>query len=85
MNENNEQPTCPHVTAHVRDVENDPLYGIDADEFADLEERDEFWDDDFDYEDRMTDAEADADTLRSCGWGMDEDYGHYGDFDAPWA
>ena len=26
-------------------------------------------------EDSMTDAEADADTLASAGWGMDEDYG----------
>jgi len=25
-------------------------------------------------EDRMTDAEADADALASAGWGMDEDY-----------
>jgi len=28
-----------------------------------------------DYEDGMSDAEADADTLRSAGWGTDEDYG----------
>lgn len=26
-----------------------------------------------------SDAEADADVLRSAGWGTDEDYGHYGD------
>lgn len=26
-------------------------------------------------EDNMTDVEADADTLSSCGWGTDEDYG----------
>mgnify|MGYP003145156689 CR=1 FL=1 len=32
------------------------------------------WDDSF-YEDNMTDAEADADTLASAGWGTDEDYG----------
>lgn len=32
-----------------------------------------------DYEDGMTDMEADADTLRSCGWGTDEDYGYYGE------
>lgn len=32
-----------------------------------------------DYEDDMTDMEADADTLRSCGWGTDEDYGYFGD------
>lgn len=28
--------------------------------------------------DGMTDAEADADTLASAGWGTDEDYGYYG-------
>lgn len=27
----------------------------------------------------MTDVEADADTLRSIGWGTDEDYGYFGD------
>lgn len=27
------------------------------------------------YEDRLTDVEADADTLRSAGMGTDEDYG----------
>jgi len=32
-----------------------------------------------DYEDNMTDAEADADVLKSAGWGTDEDYGYYGD------
>jgi predicted nucleic acid-binding Zn-ribbon protein len=26
-----------------------------------------------------SDAEADADVLRSAGWGTDEDYGYYGD------
>lgn len=26
--------------------------------------------------DGMTDVEADADALRSCGWGTDEDYCH---------
>lgn len=29
-------------------------------------------------EDNMTDAEADADTLRSAGMGTDEDYGNFG-------
>ena len=28
---------------------------------------------------RMTDVEADADTLASAGYGTDEDYGYYGD------
>lgn len=27
------------------------------------------------YGDGMSDVEADADTLRNCGWGTDEDYG----------
>lgn len=30
-------------------------------------------------DDGMTDAEADADTFRSVGWGTDEDYGYFGD------
>ena len=34
--------------------------------------------DDGEYDDGMTDAEADADTLASAGWGTDEDYGYYG-------
>lgn len=41
------------------------------------------WDDDYDddpeYGDGMSDVEADADTLRNCGWGTDEDYGYCGD------
>ena len=28
-------------------------------------------------EDRLTDVEADAMTLASCGWGTDEDYGMF--------
>ena len=31
--------------------------------------------DNIDYEDNLTDVEADADTLASAGWGTDEDYG----------
>ena len=27
----------------------------------------------------LSDVEADSDTLASCGWGTDEDYGGYGD------
>lgn len=34
--------------------------------------------DDDSHEDKMTDVEADADTLRSAGYGTDEDYGYYG-------
>ena len=29
----------------------------------------------------MTDAEADADVLKSAGMGTDEDYGYFGDYD----
>lgn len=36
-----------------------------------------------DYDDERDpfrdDVEADADVLRSCGWGTDEDYGYYGE------
>lgn len=35
--------------------------------------------DDFDGDDLMTDAEADADTLASAGYGTDEDYGYFGE------
>lgn len=31
------------------------------------------------YEDHMDDVDSDADTFRSCGWGVDEDYGYYGE------
>ena len=37
--------------------------------------------DDEPMECRMTDVEADADTLASAGYGTDEDYGYYGDDD----
>ena len=41
---------------------------------------------DLDYgfwpEDGWSDAEADADTFASIGWGTDEDYGWYGGEDA---
>ncbi len=30
------------------------------------------------YEDGMSDAEADADTFASAGYGTDEDYGYFG-------
>lgn len=34
--------------------------------------------DEYEYEDTMTDVEADADVLRSAGYGTDEDYGFFG-------
>jgi len=33
----------------------------------------------YDEPDDMTDVEADADTLKSAGWGTDEDYGYFGE------
>ena len=45
---------------------------------AEYDEQDDFSDsinEDAIREDSMTDAEADADTLASAGWGTDEDYG----------
>ena len=47
--------------------------------FTEMDEFDRGWDDA--KEDNYTDVEADADTLASAGWGTDEDYGHYDDFD----
>lgn len=37
--------------------------------------------DDDEFEDNMTDVEADSDTLSSAGYGTDEDYGYFGDSD----
>ncbi len=51
---------------------------------VDEEELEELLADDIleaDPEDWENDVEADADTLRSAGWGTDEDYGYYGDDD----
>lgn len=51
---------------------------FDSDQYnrgIDKEEPEEYYDDEpMD----MTDVEADADTLRSAGWGTDEDYGFFG-------
>ena len=41
--------------------------------------------DPYDDDDHLTDAEADAMTLASAGYGTDEDYGYYGDdFEGGW-
>ena len=56
----------------------DEWYAENADPFEGDE--DPFYDDEGPY---LSDAEADADTLASAGWGTDEDYGYFGDdFDA---
>ena len=46
----------------------------------DFDDEAEF-DDAFDEGFQMSDAEADADTLASAGWGTDEDYGYFGEND----
>lgn len=57
------------------------IIGMFKDMETAMEDENDFPPDEYDYEDTMTDAEADADTFRSCGWGTDEDYGYYGDGD----
>lgn len=51
-----------------------------------LAEADEYnfqaFENDHEWDGFNSDAEADADVLRSAGWGTDEDYGYYGDSDA---
>jgi hypothetical protein len=51
-------------------IEDDGASGVDA-EIEPLAE-------DYNDDDGMTDAEADADALASAGWGTDEDYGYFG-------
>jgi len=52
----------------------------DGEDFCDCEvgvdALDEWMQNDEGYQ--MSDVEADADALASCGWGTDEDYGCYG-------
>lgn len=54
------------------------LYPWIDDHSLDATEEDNY--DDY-CEDYMSDVEADADTFKSCGWGVDEDYGYYGESD----
>lgn len=61
----------------------DPLDGTDDLEPCDEESREwdvyeDFDEDEWDDSDGLTDAEADAMTLASAGWGTDEDYGFEG-------
>ena len=55
----------------IQDMEDAQYLDAYDDEFDD--EQDDENPDDEPYE--MSDSEADADTLRSCGWGNNEDYG----------
>jgi hypothetical protein len=56
------------------------LEARDAGDMSGEIEMEEDTDDDYgDEGPQMTDAEADADTLASAGWGTDEDYGYFGE------
>ena len=59
------------------------MYNFAADLTTDEHINDQIIWGDLDYgfgpEDGWSDAEADADTLASAGWGTDEDYGWYGE------
>lgn len=46
-------------------------------EYTEYDDFDEFYAEDWDDDDGLTDAEADAMTLAGAGWGTDEDYGMY--------
>ncbi len=80
----------PHCTCHL-DVQSEGIsvlpdnITIDDDDNLDtLFDGPSGGDDMYDYDnDGMTDVEADADTLRSAGWGTDEDYGYYGENEYP--
>lgn len=61
-----------HLEAEYESRWKDPMSQV-ADDLAD---------DDFDEpDDGFTDSEADADALASAGYGTDEDYGFYGDYE----
>lgn len=72
-----ERPMCyacrenvEHQFLRPESEDNDGPYWK-AEEITILDNDDRFQE----YDDHMSDLEADADTLRSCGWGTDEDYG----------
>jgi hypothetical protein len=56
------------------------VFECSAEEFRQFfDDNDEDDDDYVEPDDNMSDVEADAATLASCGWGTDEDYGYFGD------
>jgi hypothetical protein len=72
---------CDHVMLveeHLVDdmrCDNCGHYPMHAEVFVD----DDVYLSDDEHDQFNSDAEADADVLRSAGWGTDEDYGYYGD------
>lgn len=61
----------------------DPLYDyedFDMDNDTNYDDHDDFYGESMDYDDYNDDMDGDHDSaMTSCGWGTDEDYGHYGD------
>lgn len=51
------------------------------DDYSEDDDQTEFDDGVNEYDDGFTDVEADADTLRSAGWGTDEDYGYFDSYE----
>ena len=58
--------------ANVQPEDLPPLPELTDEEAAEMADR---WEQELSDDDGMTDAEADADTLRMAGMGTDEDYG----------
>jgi hypothetical protein len=66
----------------MTNVSEGPVYeGVDIRDAADWADAENEMNADPEIGDGMTDAEADADVLRSAGWGTDEDYGIFDDRD----
>jgi len=52
--------------------------GLDMSDYEHMDYMDDY--EFVEWEDNLTDVEADADTLASAGYGTDEDYGQYDDY-----
>lgn len=46
-----------------------------------MHEDEQYWEGEEPFDGFLSDAEADADALRNVGWGTDEDYGMFDDFE----
>jgi hypothetical protein len=75
-----EDETYPPEMFDEPEYEDDGLYDMEDEPDREFyRDEDGEWQEDEPHD--MTDVEADADTLRNCGWGTDEDYGYYGEGD----
>lgn len=74
------------LEAHIEELHemlDDAITEQNVRDHADPDMSDDYgqWDPPEVEDDGMSDVEADADTLRSAGWGTDEDYGYFGEDD----